>query len=248
MRNINLLAIVVLFIFSCSSNNVEPENNVFDDSSLGDSLRTIYKVDASRLALKDIFENDLPQKDDVIIDSSIVAEYYFALVSIYNSSSNERNIILDTLNIHTFFNPAVFKFGVAVNKNTEWSQNWINEEIVTGVDQIDTLLAPHNLSISRYYSWPFTDFFEIESQNPINNRPLCDKLFLVPEISSATPNYYIGDGSTIVGTRVNNKIGISYYYKWGDCPSGCIAKHWWTFSVNIDGFVEFMGEFGDELP
>ena len=35
---------------------------------------------------------------------------------------------------------------------------------------------------------------------------------------------------------------------WGDCPSGCINKHEWTYSVSQTGEVELTGETGDPVP
>jgi hypothetical protein len=35
---------------------------------------------------------------------------------------------------------------------------------------------------------------------------------------------------------------------WGDCPSGCIDEHTWTFAVTPAGDVGLIGEDGDEVP
>jgi hypothetical protein len=35
---------------------------------------------------------------------------------------------------------------------------------------------------------------------------------------------------------------------WGDCPSGCINKHQWTFLVTPAGKVELVGQAGDPVP
>ncbi len=35
---------------------------------------------------------------------------------------------------------------------------------------------------------------------------------------------------------------------WGDCPSGCINRHVWTFEVTADGTITLAGETGDEVP
>lgn len=34
---------------------------------------------------------------------------------------------------------------------------------------------------------------------------------------------------------------------WGDCPSGCIEHHTWTFRVSATGAVTLLGEAGDPL-
>lgn len=35
---------------------------------------------------------------------------------------------------------------------------------------------------------------------------------------------------------------------WGDCPSGCIEKHTWTYVVTTTGQVTLMTETGPEVP
>jgi hypothetical protein len=44
------------------------------------------------------------------------------------------------------------------------------------------------------------------------------------------------------GYRIELTIG------WGDCPSGCINRHVWTFDVDATGKVTLVGESGDEVP
>ena len=45
-----------------------------------------------------------------------------------------------------------------------------------------------------------------------------------------------------VGWRVVFHVG------WGDCPSGCIDEHTWTYDVEPDGSVALVGETGPSLP
>lgn len=35
---------------------------------------------------------------------------------------------------------------------------------------------------------------------------------------------------------------------WGDCPSGCIERHTWTYAVTPDATVTLMSEGGDAVP
>ena len=44
------------------------------------------------------------------------------------------------------------------------------------------------------------------------------------------------------GWTVTVRIG------WGDCPSGCIHQHRWTFTVSSAGAVTATGQSGDPLP
>ncbi len=46
------------------------------------------------------------------------------------------------------------------------------------------------------------------------------------------------DGGWVVAVRIG----------WGDCPSGCIHQHRWTFTVSSVGEVTPTGQSGDPLP
>jgi hypothetical protein len=59
-------------------------------------------------------------------------------------------------------------------------------------------------------------------------------------IAYAEPNYIYGDGSDITSSQVGR-----YLFKrgWGDCPSGCIYKHYWDFQV-VGGTVTLLSQYG----
>ncbi|MCX6355179.1 MAG: hypothetical protein NTZ78_09795 [Candidatus Aureabacteria bacterium] len=61
-------------------------------------------------------------------------------------------------------------------------------------------------------------------------------------VREATPNWTIGDGSHISVELPR----YTFTSAWGDCPSGCIYKHYWLFSVT-DGSVALIQEWGDRL-
>ena len=44
------------------------------------------------------------------------------------------------------------------------------------------------------------------------------------------------------GYRVTVEIG------WGDCPSGCINRHRWTYAVTGDGATTLESETGEPVP
>jgi hypothetical protein len=48
--------------------------------------------------------------------------------------------------------------------------------------------------------------------------------------------------ATDTGFRVNIELG------WGDCPSGCINNHRWSYDVAPDGTTTLLSETGDPVP
>jgi hypothetical protein len=47
---------------------------------------------------------------------------------------------------------------------------------------------------------------------------------------------------TVDGFQVVFEVG------WGDCPSGCIERHRWTYAVSRDGNVQLLNEEGQPVP
>lgn len=41
---------------------------------------------------------------------------------------------------------------------------------------------------------------------------------------------------------------VVYTYGWGDCQAGCIDRHSWSFTVDAQGLVTYVGESGPALP
>jgi hypothetical protein len=50
------------------------------------------------------------------------------------------------------------------------------------------------------------------------------------------------------GTRTDAGFRIVYEVGWGDCPSGCIDRHRWTYEVSRDGAVSLIEESGPPVP
>ena len=46
---------------------------------------------------------------------------------------------------------------------------------------------------------------------------------------------------------VDGGYQVRFEVGWGDCPSGCINKHRWSYAVNPDGLVELLEESGASL-
>ncbi len=53
------------------------------------------------------------------------------------------------------------------------------------------------------------------------------------------------DWYEVRGTAPPYRVTVSL--GWGDCPSGCISHHTWTFGVSASGTVTLLGEVGEPL-
>jgi hypothetical protein len=66
-------------------------------------------------------------------------------------------------------------------------------------------------------------------------------------ISAQDPDL-IGGCCWYEATRVTGGFQVVMNVGWGDCPSGCIDRHRWTFAVSPQGDVGLINEDGPEVP
>ncbi|MBI9016724.1 MAG: PEP-CTERM sorting domain-containing protein [Phycisphaerae bacterium] len=74
---------------------------------------------------------------------------------------------------------------------------------------------------SSYFKLEFAKVYNILRLADIYQQSLGDDLLY------ANPNYYLGDGSTIMAFPPS----YTFVKKWGDCPSGCMNSETFTFTV-----------------
>lgn len=92
------------------------------------------------------------------------------------------------------------------------------------------------------------DWFFVKFNKPYNAKKLAeilnDKFGM-----DASVNATIGASQHIAITTDGVGGGITYeFYKgWGDTPSGCIYKHFWTFTTNRNGSFKLVREWGAPL-
>lgn len=96
----------------------------------------------------------------------------------------------------------------------------------------------------------FSDYHLIFSR-PYNPVQLAEAIKGEYSLKYAEPNGITGTSQTIT---FNRKSPTQYEYTfmqgWGDCPSGCIHKHFWVFSVsdtNGNSSVNLEREDGSDL-
>jgi hypothetical protein len=57
----------------------------------------------------------------------------------------------------------------------------------------------------------------------------------------------IGQASSFTAEPTAGGWRVTFETGWGDCPSGCIDRHTWTWDVAADGTITFVGEDGSPL-
>lgn len=87
----------------------------------------------------------------------------------------------------------------------------------------------------------FGEWYEVRfalRYNPTALIPLLKSRFGVVDIESSG---FAGDGDSI-GFNPSSRI-YTFSHGWGDCPSGCISRQFWVFSVSSTGQVTLLREY-----
>ena len=259
MSHLSIYSIVFLLIFhSCSlifeSGGEEPDGSVgqimFPASTIDvpDSVKQTYKMDAERLALRDI-QTDVTKKSTLIkIPTGLVDLYFNGLLHIYHAENvAEQENVVKVYNIHTLHRPEIKHLLVAVDTTVQWVKMWQEGYRFTGNVQIDKLLSEYKLDLNKYHRWENRHLVELEAENALNILALSQKFIGIDGVIYAEPNNVVGDGNDISAFRKSDYVVYEYSLGYGDCLAGCIHKHYWTFRVSYNGNVEFVNSYGSPL-
>jgi hypothetical protein len=243
-RLFSMLLCIAIFTLTCSSPNAsETDFSYIDDSNLSDDKKRQYEEDAAYLSEYHMEQSPLLSKE-VFIPDEIFLSFYGGLVAVYNSD-NEHTYPIKGVNHYD----AIYQneIGLGVDSTVSWKSNWAEGNIVTGVPEIDSLVAKYDLQLGRLYFWTRLDYFTavLESREYLNRAGLCSLFVEIKGIKHAYKNSaVVGDGDRISASLNNNTLFMTYSIGWGDCPAGCISRHFWEFNVHKNN-VSFIRDYGD---
>lgn len=220
------------------------------EASLSDSLRALYRTDAGRLSLRRVQEEDGETAQQVQLPDSLVESLYNALLHVHEGEDLDgRDTVVDTFRIHTFPSRSVHEVSVTPEEPPpSWIDAWKAEQRFTGNEAVNLLLREYDLQVLEYNVSEYSEYARLRSETPLNTLALSDQFDRIDGVKYADPGGAFGDGDDIEATLGDNYIELRYSVGFGDCPSGCISRHYWTFRVFEGGRVAFRGESGDPLP
>lgn len=257
-KNALITTLSIFLLFCCDITDSEEEQIDWtkgkvivtaNDSDIPDSVRSWYQEDAARLALRDVHAIESAKKTLIEIPVNLIKLYYNGSVHVYNATSlAARDSVVEIYIIHTFPHPETHSLIVAVDSTKDWVNAWKNGERLTGNSKIDRLMETYDLQLDRYYRWPWSHSAVLRALTPLNILALAPQFQNIEGVHYAEPNGYGGDGNDIIAAIESDFLKCEYSVGYGDCPSGCIYRHFWTFHINYDGSVEFVVSFGDPAP
>lgn len=139
---------------------------------------------------------------------------------------------------------------VTVNPGTPWIADWKNGTLATGETALDALLAEYGITSVRLLA----DYGDggatlvLRFGQTLNMKALKDLVQAAsPRITAAEPNGIAGDGDNITFRNTGGVKTYTFSQGWGDCPAGCIDRHYWDVTLAADNSLS-VEERGSPLP
>jgi len=252
--NILSFTIIVFFILQSCEYSTQPEEIYYqmstsNDSSLSDSVKTLYIYDAVMLANFEM-SKDSVLKYTVLVPDSLIMKYYNTLILVNNASKIKH--VDYVRGIHPYSSKRIKKFFIYINDTSSmWITNWQNGNLWhdgnlnTGIIEVDNIFKEYRFNITSMTR--IFDFYsiEIETEDYVNKNAFISLFSNIEEISISGKGF--NQINTIDALPVGNSIIITYSIGWGDCPAGCIYRHYWMFEIEKN-LVILLKEYGDKLP
>ena len=239
---------LIVLAFIVTGSNLAWAQNLCDAPI---EIKNFYRESAYNMAYDNIYQNNLSAKDSIIVPESLAQERMEKLIAVYNSSSKERDTIVDLLAIN-YQNHAwcpylhTVIFGSA--QGLKWAENLNRNIFPTGNTALDSLINRFEFTLKSTVELPQAKKygFTLTTEKFINPEliiPLFEKVKEL-EYPNSLPDG-VGDGDIITDSTINDYTLITYSYGMGDCPSGCTERRYWEFKVDHNCEATFVRSYGD---
>lgn len=197
-------------------------------------LRNSYERDVKSLALSRMQLFNAPEQDLIEIDQLWQDTIWEGLGAIYQTTSTGSIDVFNRYCIHNSNDSGLSRsMYVQADSTSIWYQNWLDGNVTTGDSYIDSLTLKYGFNqISILLA--NLGVFVISTDQHVNSRVWADSLELHERIILVEPASAIGDGPSIRYEKENSLRNYYFEFGWGDCPSGCLYNHTWSFVVDED--------------
>lgn len=220
-----------------------------DDSRFPSYLKKIYKRDAARMSLRLLNEELRVSRQTVQIPEELVQAIYNAMVAVRTSDYSSVDTMANRYYVRTFPIPNVEKIILVAEHDAPWLEPLKRRQDTTANIKINAIIQEHNLTISRLVHLDEERVaLVLQSRQPINIPALTMHFFTAEGVGSIEEVLPYGDGNDINIKRTKTGWDIVYSLKFGDCSLQCQKYRNWTYSVEEDGSVSYVGSHGHTIP
>ncbi len=252
-----VLLIGLIFIIGCehesnpnlsSSKYLNKKIENVNYGSIPDSIKNLYDYYSGILAVREMALDPKLYESSIEIPTELKNLFFNALCQVYNATNiPARNLVINVYKIGVYPHPSIKDFYIEVDTNETWVKNIIINRVQSDNPNFDTLINQYSLNFVRYYNFSGFQGILFTSSRQLNLHPLLNMLKSIKGVKSAFADGVLGDGSNITAEIFSDFVQLIYSYGYGDCPSGCIYRHYWKFRIYYDGVTEFVNEWGDPI-
>ncbi|PKQ65137.1 hypothetical protein BZG02_04740 [Labilibaculum filiforme] len=234
-----------IFLAACDGDaTINFPTNIIQDSRVSDSTFQILLDDARLLCLNLYLNEETQELNDIEINESHVAPFVSALQMVFLDSLLPATQEIRNYQIHALCRLQLHQ-GILLSDTINTPINSWYRNGYSDYKALDNYIYKYSISLDSIGN----NQYKYQSEIGINQLALASELKSMAFILNAKASSCIGDGSQIeIMDYSSDFIHLIYSYGWGDCPSGCINRHYWELGVYGSGMVEIIAESGSKLP
>jgi hypothetical protein len=231
MKALNILLVFLILSLTSLQAQIIPSS-----CEAADSIEEDYFIDATQLALRKIFEQNLPEKDSVAIPAAHVDTILDAMIAVYNIDIPERDSVIDIFRIYTKHSIPMGDIIARINQSFSFSN-----------PTLASLMSKYGIT-AEFLTIGLNDYVLFGVSKKYNMHPLIEVISAIQGVNYAETNQFQLDGNNIESTIYPDYVELNYSFAWGDCMSGCMYRRYWEFKVYYDCSVEFVKSYGSTDP
>jgi hypothetical protein len=220
-----------------------------NDHALSKAEKKAYKLDATRLALRIINQQQPLDQQTIRVPDELVQWIYTILVAVRTSEHSVVDTIATVYKVHTFPALDLENLVLVVPIGASWLQPASASSNTTGNAAVNTLIQEYNLTKKKQLYLDEQHVGLLLSSEEALNMPALRLAFAQKAGVEAAKHVPLrGDGNDIEIERLKEAWRVTYRVKFGDCSQTCQKIHKWKFEVPENGEVRYLGESGSVIP
>lgn len=205
--------------------------------SVGYAQESLFYKDAVQLAARLVQEQPSEQ-----IPQELIHGIEDALATLSESNSSAANAVIYKYNIHPLASTNTSNIRLVVDKGA----TWVNDLEKTPIHEVFS--DQEIFSIKEGNSTDDFIVLDLHANSPLNMKHVANEVSVVNDIWMVEIPVEKKDGSDIQIKKIPNGFLFTFAYKFTNCEIGCEEAHYWEFNVTNGEEIEFIGEYGADLP
>jgi hypothetical protein len=244
-RVLFILLFGVYLFYACDSETTANfPTQITQDCRVSDSIFEILLDDAKLICMDFYTNEDMDELTEIEFKEYHFAPILAALQIVYLDSVSTASLDIKKYDVHALCPEQLHNSHIIVDTTSINIQSWKEYGFSDNLN-LDLLIDEYNLQLDSIGKENYT----VRTPIGINQDVLSQELAKFPFIYESQSANCIGDGSHIEIVYFSSDfIHLIYSYGWGNCPSGCMNRHYWELGIYGSGAIELLAESGKELP